>query len=256
MNVLTLIPPPESSVIGSSLSRLIHRLETTEHIDPDYAAILLQEANIDPRDLLPWYDLNHPMQDSYGRKLVKQGRNFELMVMSWSPGDYSAIHDHGIAEWGAVQYFGAADHIIFKENQGVLTTETRMTMSLRSVYPVDHSLIHLMGNPGDTPFISLHLYGRENAAEIITGNARIFDLWEQRIQRTDGGVFFCLPENEILWRETAPAADSETTLLHHQLMLNRVESILQSEGFNPELSQRANQLRIAIEKLSIKTGRC
>ena len=255
MNVLTLTPQSKSSVIGSTLSQLIQRLETTEDINPDRAATLLQEACINPKDLLPWYDLDHPAQDSYGRKLVKQGRNFELMVMSWAPGDYSAIHDHGIAEWGAVQYFGAADHIIFKEHHGVLTTETRMTMSLGSVYAVDHSLIHLMGNPGETPFISLHLYGRENPAETITGNARIFDLWEQRIQRTDGGVFFGLPESDILWRETAPAADTETTLLHHQLMLNRVDRISQSEGRNPEVSQRAYQLQIAIEQLSSAIGR-
>ena len=256
MNVLTLTPQSKSSVIGSTLSQLIQRLETTEHIDPDHAAILLQEACINPRDLLPWYDFDHPAQDSYGRKLVKQGRNFELMVMSWLPGDYSAIHDHGIAEWGAVQYFGAADHIIFKEHRGMLTTETRMTMSLRSVYAVDDSLIHLMGNPGETPFISLHLYGRETPANAITGNARIFDLWEQRIQRTDGGVFFGLAESAILWREPAPVADRETTLLHHQLMLNRVDKILQSEAFDSALSQDAHQLQIAIEQLSTKIGRC
>ena len=250
MSPLTLSPPTESSVIASTLAQFIHKLETTEHLDPDRAATLLQDANIDPRELLPWYDFEHPVQGSYGRKLVKKGRNYELMVMSWAPSDYSAIHDHGIAEWGAVQYFGAADHIIFKEHHGVLTTETRMRMSLSSVYAVDHSLIHLMGNPGDTPFVSLHLYGRKNPAETITGNARIFDLWEQRIQRTDGGVFFGLPESEILWREIAPTADRETTLLHHQLMLNRVKNILLSEEFNPELSQRANQLRIAIEQLS------
>ncbi len=255
MNVLTLPPPAGSSVIGSTLSRLILSLETTEHIDPDRAATLLQEACINPSDLLPWYDLEHSAQDSYGRKLVKQGRNFELMVMSWAPGDYSAIHDHGIAEWGAVQYFGAADHIIFKEHNRILTTETRMTMTTHSVYAVDHSLIHLMGNPGDAPFISLHLYGRESPTDTITGNARIFDLWEQRIQRTDGGVFFGLPESEVLSRETAPEADSQTRLLHHQLMLNRMESMLQSEGFNPELSQRANYLRIAIDRLSTHTER-
>ena len=255
MNVLTLTPPKGSSVIGSTLSRLIHSLETTEHIDPDRAATMLQEAHVDPRDLLPWYDVDHPVQNSYGRKLVKQGRNFELMVMSWAPGDYSAIHDHGIAEWGAVQYFGAADHIIFKEHNRVLTTETRMTMSISSVYAVDHSLIHLMGNPGDAPFISLHLYGRENPADTITSNARIFDLWEQRIQRTDGGVFFSLPESEVLSRETAPEADSQTRLLHHQLMLNRVESILLTEGGNSELSQHANHLRMVIDRLSTHTER-
>ncbi len=255
MNVLIPIPPPDTTVIETTLSRLIHRLETIEHINPVRAASLLQEAQIDPRDLTPWLDFKHSAQDSYGRKLVTQGRNFELMVMSWAPGDYSAIHDHGIAEWGAVQYFGAADHIIFKEEHGVLTTEARMTMPVHSVYAVDHSLIHLMGNPGETPFISLHLYGRENPAETITGTARIFDLWEQRIQRTDGGVFFGLQEREILWRESAPTADPETTRLHHQLMLNRVDRILESDGRHPEWVQRASQLRIAIEELSLVIGR-
>jgi len=255
MTTLTLTSPPASPVIGASLSRLIHLLETVDHMDPDNAATLLQEANIDPIDLLPWYDFEHPVQDSYGRQLVKQGRNFELMVMSWVPGDYSAIHDHGIAEWGAVQYFGDADHIIFKEHGGVLRTEARMTMTPHSVYAVDHSLIHLMGNPNNTSFISLHLYGREDPSEAITGNARIFDLWEQRIQRTNGGVFFCLPESDIEWRETAPAADTETTLLHHQLMLNRVKGMLKSEGFSSALSHRANQLQITIEQLSTETGR-
>ncbi len=255
MNTLTLNPQSKSYVLGTTVTRLLHRLETTAHLDPDGAATLLQEANIDPIDLLPWYDFEHPGQDSYGRKLVKQGRNYELMVMSWLPGDYSAIHDHGIAEWGAVQYFGAADHIIFKEHNGTLTTETRMTMSVSSVYAVDHSLIHLMGNPGEKPFISLHLYGRETPAEAITGNARIFDLWEQRIQRTDGGVFYCLPESEIIAREKAPAADTETNVLHHQLMLNRVKSILQSDRDNLSFIRRAIQLQMAIEQLSKKTGR-
>lgn len=237
----------------SSLSRLFTMLDNCRYLDPAIAAALLEETSIDPLDLCDWHDFEHPIRDSYGRKLVKRGPNFELMVMSWMPGDHSAIHDHGIAEWGAVQYFGPADHVMFKEQNGVLNIDKRMTMRLRSVCEVDRSLIHLMGNPSDLPFISLHLYGRTDPAEFITGNARVFDLLEQRIQRTDGGVFFCLPEAEIRWREGSPAADIETTLLHHNLMLDRIERILCWQRDNSELQARAHQLRAAIAHLSAGT---
>lgn len=253
MNTLFQTPPPVYPAIGPTVSQLIHTLETLDHLNPDLTATLLQDADIDSSELLPWHDFAHPVQDSYGRKLIKQGRNFELMVMSWVPGDYSAIHDHGTAEWGAVQYFGAADHIIFKEQDNLLTTKTRMTMSLNAVCAVDHSLIHMMGNPGESPFISLHLYGLDNPTEVVTGNARIFDLWEQYIQRTDGGVFFCLPEHKILSREAAPAADEETTLLHHKLMLNRVNHILSSDKFNTTLRHHANELQLTIEQFLANT---
>ena len=65
MTTCTLTPPRETPVIGSSLSRLLHTLETVDHMNPDKAATLLQDANIDPMDLIPWYDLDHPVQDCY-----------------------------------------------------------------------------------------------------------------------------------------------------------------------------------------------
>ena len=122
-------------------------------------------------------------------------------------------------------------------------------MQVDDVVSVDHSLIHLMGNPTHLPFTSLHLYGREQASASVTGGARIFDLAEERIQRTDGGVFFCLPEREIEKREPCPTADAATRQLHHRLMLRRIERILASEGSVAEkwLSDRARWLRAELD---------
>ncbi len=232
----------------TSLEELAADLEARPPATAGAAAKRLAEAVIDPSSLLPFADFRHCPRESYGRRLVGRGGCFELMVMSWAPGDYSAIHDHGHAEWGAVRYFGAADHVVFSLRRGRLGTARRMTTTVGSVFAVEPSLIHLMGNPGHEPFVSLHLYGLSGPGESITGDARIFDLFEHRIQRTDGGVFFCLPEADVVRREACPAADRETTLLHHRLMLGRVDAVLAAED-DPGLAARADALRREIAEL-------
>ena len=247
-SVAVLEQTPECTV-PLCLSWLARELANKNRVDAAIAAALLEEVSVDPSDLLPWTDFHHPVRDGYGRQLVTRGPNYELMVMSWAPGDYSAIHDHGAAEWGAVLYLGRADHIVFEMQQGTLCPEKRMQTEPNSVCAVDSSLIHLMGNPTDAPFLSLHLYGRETPAEAITSNARIFDLWEKHIQRTDGGVFFCLPESEVVSREECLPADRAARLLHHQLMLDRIERIRSAGGPDLAFQQRAFALRQEINAL-------
>ncbi len=249
MNIPMSAAPAIETSVPDSIEALTEMLERAPDFDAARAYALLANLDVSAEDLRPWHDFNHSVRDSYGRLLIKRGANFELMVMSWAPGDYSAIHDHGVAEWGAVRYFGAADHIIFTEKHGALSVAQRMTMRSGDVFAVEPALIHLMGNPTRTPFISLHLYGRTQPAESITGKARIFDLHENTIQRTDGGVFFCLPESDIRARESCPVADARTRLLHHKLMLTRIERILKGTGFDPALGAKAEQLRGEIRHL-------
>ena len=62
---------------------------------PAIARQCVLDANLRAEDLTAWADFDHPVEDSYGRRLVYDGGDFEIMVMSWAPGDFSAIHDHG-----------------------------------------------------------------------------------------------------------------------------------------------------------------
>jgi cysteine dioxygenase len=250
--------PPQSAMpcrtcsglpLPPAVADLLDAIERAGDLTPHSAAWLLRDAKLGPDDLTRWQDLHHPVEDSYGRKLIGRGARFELMLMSWAPGDYSAIHDHGRAEWGAVRYFGTADHVVFDLNDGVLGIRERMQTRCNNVWEVDHDLIHLMGNPGRRPFFSLHLYGRAEPDAAITGGARIFDLLEDRIQRTDGGVFYCLPEQQIARREPGPTADTEARLLHHRLMLNRVERMLAVRNTDLTLHRRVRMLRSAIAGL-------
>ncbi|MEM9135952.1 MAG: cysteine dioxygenase family protein, partial [Cyanobacteria bacterium P01_F01_bin.42] len=118
---------------------------------PQAIKTLVEEANITADELMPWATLDHPLEDSYGRRLVFNSGRFEIMVMSWVPGDFSAIHDHGSTQWGAVQCFGAGDHYTYRLKQGYLSALGTAHYSYGMVRAVSNSLIHQMGNTGNEP---------------------------------------------------------------------------------------------------------
>lgn len=209
-----------------AIQDLIRMLEEAEDLTPRVARDLLLSANLQAEDLEPWSDLEHPIRDSYGRKLIFDGGYFEMMAMSWTPGDFSAIHDHGYTEWGAVQVFGPAEHSVFLEQDGDLTTLSRAEAKPGEVLAVGHQLVHQLGNPSNTHFMSFHMYGCYGRFKGgITANARIFDLEEGSVQRTDGGVFFAMPENQIKRRETGPHPDYLTWLRNVIELKNRIDRV-------------------------------
>ena len=205
-----------------SLGEIVEQCERGAVESPEHAAQLLSAAHVEADELSEWMDFDHPVCDGYGRRAVRMGRNFELMVMSWSPGDFSAIHDHGSTQWGAVQVFGVAEHAVFKIDGDVLKTADRSLSQPGQIYLVDHDMIHQMGNPGQSRFLSLHLYGNGNASGNITGDARIFNLLDREIQFTDGGVFFALPTHRINRTIAGIAGDPITTQTHHAQLRDRL----------------------------------
>ncbi|MEO0374225.1 MAG: cysteine dioxygenase family protein [Cyanobacteria bacterium P01_A01_bin.17] len=218
----------KTDVVPASLGRLariqtlIRSLECRTVITPEIAKDCVQAANIQAADLQLWTDFEHPVANSYGRQLIYDGGHFEIMVMSWLPGDYSAIHDHGAAQWGAVQSFGEAEHAVFRLDQMQLSTVSVHPFSAGTINVVTHDLIHQMGNSSNQPFLSLHVYGSLGNHGPVTGGARIFNLYEECTQYTDGGVFFGLPAHQITRQVNGLRGDRETTLRHHEQMLARV----------------------------------
>lgn len=233
-----------SATFPLSFQRVIDAAESSGIHSPRQAAEVLRSSGIQAQDLLPWATFDHSVRDSYGRRAVSVGDCYELMVMSWNSGDFSAIHDHGNTQWGAVMYFGEAEHAAFRLSEGRLTTKERTLVSAGDINEVDHDLIHQMGNPNEESFMTLHLYGCEAAVDGITGDARIFDLLNGEVQTTDGGVFYCLPDELINQRLPGVTADRETTREHHQQMLDRVLRIQSSSGqYDRKLDHIADRLR-------------
>jgi predicted metal-dependent enzyme (double-stranded beta helix superfamily) len=207
--------PRSLEMLRASLAQLI-RPRRKQLLD------LVANAKVKPEDLEPWADYDHPSTDSYGRRLVCHGGHFELMVMTWLPADVSAIHDHGGAEWGAVQCFGEALHDTFRlEGMRLIATGSRPYRP-GDIQWVDPPLIHQMGNLDRPPFLSLHVYGCGEARELITGQARLFDLDEGEIQYTNGGVFHALPEACILQRKLGLLAANDLVARQRRFKADRL----------------------------------
>lgn len=193
-----------------SVKNLVEMLESLGKFTPESVHEAVSECDVRAEDIERWVDYDYPVSDSYGRKMVHNGGFFEVMIMSWKPGDYSGIHDHGKAEFGAVKIFGAAEHAIFKLEKQKLTTISREIIKSGTTLKVTPSLIHQMGNPGESNFFTLHVYGNVNLEGGITSEARIFDYSRNELLFVDGGIFYLLPENEIVHRKKLPEADRAT----------------------------------------------
>lgn len=205
----------------ASLQALIQQLKDIRQPTRDGLRQGLAGCEIKASDLTPWATPHHSPTDSYGRRLVWHGGHVEVMVMTWLPGDYSAIHDHGSALWGAVQCFGEAKHQSFELQGDLISRKAEQPFAPQQIRVIESGLIHQMGNAGQSTFLSLHVYGTNSPCSKITGSARIFNVPEGCIQTTDGGVFFDLPEEQVLSCRTGLKADRQLQQEQNDLLQQR-----------------------------------
>lgn len=226
MSSLTPINAGNQEKIASlphSLQYIIKAIYEEPSLSAGKVKNIVKQAQVTQEDLMPWADFDHPKQDCYGRKMLYDGGFFDVMVMSWVPGDFSGLHDHGYAQWGAVKSFGVAEHAVFWVQDNEIRTLSRQMIKAGQVIGVGHQLVHQMGNSTEDNYLSLHIYGNYDREENVTADARIFDLDENHIQRVDGGAFFALPLHQIKKRETCPMPDFLTRLRHQVEVMRRVQ---------------------------------
>ncbi|MEM9541343.1 MAG: hypothetical protein AAGA60_17820 [Cyanobacteria bacterium P01_E01_bin.42] len=60
----------KTAVFPSSLQILIDRIHRQARLTPEIIGDCILEARVSPTDLMPGADFEHPVEDSYGRKLV------------------------------------------------------------------------------------------------------------------------------------------------------------------------------------------
>ncbi len=100
----------EKIALSGTLAALISKLESKAGITNKDMLELLAEAKITREDIEPYSYWDHPESLSYGRRGVYLSDRVKVFVLSWNNGDFTAIHDHEPAEWGAVQFFGDISH--------------------------------------------------------------------------------------------------------------------------------------------------
>jgi hypothetical protein len=129
--------------------------------------------------------------------------------MSWNKGDYTSIHDHGAAQWGAVVTFGRVEHTTFSLQDQNLYISKKECFGKKDVHLVSNQLIHQMGNPFDKPAMTLHIYGTEANVNEVTGNARNYDPVNNRVFCANGGAFLEIPKQNTIRVEESPNFQNE-----------------------------------------------
>lgn len=229
------------TIIPTSLKVLIESIiqqeqEQEQDIRPKRLKELVIAANVQAKDLEQYADFEHKPTEGYGRKTVFQTATFEVMVMSWVPGDFSAIHNHGYTDWGAVQVFGKAQHNIYNYKAPHLSIAKQESLLSGEVVKVNNALIHQMGNASTKPYLSLHVYGCQKAVGDITADSKIYELEKNRIVETTGGAFFELPSNTVtVIFEELQAANELTFQYHSQLLLKYYERFSNAKELKKKL---------------------
>lgn len=214
---------PEQT-LPPSLNRLVQMLSDTIETDgvltPLKTKKIVLEADVQEVDMMHYADFDHPIEDCYGRKLVYDAGNFEVMVMSWNPGDYSSIHNHGYTEWGVVQVFGNTHHLLFRTKGDTLCFAKKEILPNKAAIKVNNALIHQMGNATSSRYLTLHVYGSNSLDGNITADAKNFDLEFDRVAHTCGGAFFNLPDNAIHSVEEGLVPTQEVFMHYAHLLMD------------------------------------
>jgi len=237
---------------SKGLDRLVQSLaenfKKERKLSPLRAAEIVAAANVTIEDLEPYAAYDHPVEDCYGRKLVVDNGSYEVMVMSWNPGHYSSIHNHGYTQWGVVQAFGNTHHMIYHVKDNELRFSRKEMLTPGGIVKVNNQFIHQMGNATTERYMTLHVYGCNDRDELITADAKNFDLEYDRISHTTGGAFFNLPEDQIYDFEPGPKPTTEVFLHHANLLLNYYDR----QPATAEIQQKQRYVLNKLEQLTFR----
>ncbi len=156
--------PPAQRSADCSLDRLTEALEGVLRGEepaegPAVAALLRDYAASEET----WRPYVHFREDTYSRNLVWRCGDFELLLLCWSEGQASPIHDHaGQQCWMAVLE-GELEELHFAEPKGGALLQPGRVKAFPQggvAYIHDDIAVHLIRPRPGTRAISLHLYSR------------------------------------------------------------------------------------------------
>jgi Cysteine dioxygenase type I len=141
------------------LSELVIKLESLRGRLSERAIInAVETSGVRLEDVAPFI---LPTPHPYGRRRVARTDDFEVLVMTWLPGQSTGVHDHA----GAASVFkilqGTAREMIFEQKPDTLVRpRASRQLHLGDIGCDAGSVIHEVNNDADAelPLVSLHIY--------------------------------------------------------------------------------------------------
>jgi hypothetical protein len=206
-------------VASSALQSLIDQIEVRKMIDNPSLIEIIKQANLKESDFLQYNQFDHGITESYGRNKVYEGANFSIYIMSWSTGDFTAIHSHGYCAWGAVYFFGDTSHRLYKASGNKIELVNKGIVPKGTIAPVTGNLVHAMGNEGQSPVMTLHIYGSDNGTSNANDDSLVYELEKKRISTTSGEAYLNLEPERIKRSVTGISTNIETITDYFGILL-------------------------------------
>lgn len=183
MRVLGTIPRMATLRLQTLIERL-HGLHPRDIVLPTVQAILADGA-LDDGELRPYVGVR---ADRYARRLVHRSRWFDVMVLTWAPGQFTPVHNHAghlgwvrlvrgqiaedcyrLAPGSAVPDAATTNAVAERTGRVALeATSAGIVSTIGAIATVDRQrAIHRIGNPagpnGDVA-VTLHVYSLPHEA--------------------------------------------------------------------------------------------
>lgn len=194
------------------LQELVTLLSYEDSLCGEVVEAILSKMHISAGDLKSYTDFGHPAEISYGRKTVYENSRFKILVISWIPGDYTAIHNHGSSDWGCILHFGKTIHRIYEFRDRWLSLSSARLFDHGDVCVLDSSLIHLMGNAGIQGTVSLHIYGKHLLPTLEDDLATVYQPERKILIKTQGEAYLQLDRNSVKGEQRFTSIDQDTLL--------------------------------------------
>lgn len=175
--------------LPDQIRTLINQLEKDNNLSNETLVQRLKKQDLADSDFVDFADFNHSPELSYGRTKLYQGLNFVIYLMSWAEGDFTAIHNHGQSDWGAVCFLGEMNHRLYTKENGTLKVADKSIIPAGTIVPVNGDLIHAMGNLAKTPSLTLHIYGSNRNLSLPNTTSHIYELEKKRVRITLGEAY-------------------------------------------------------------------
>lgn len=210
-----------NTALPKAMKELIEKLTSLKDCNNKILGEIMCEIQFLPDDFLPFTHFDHPDTESYGRTLLHKDERFKIILMSWAPGDFTAIHDHGNVEWGAVYSMGNATHRLYEMRNNMLHLRSSDKILAGQTHVLAGTLIHMMGNLEMTNNISIHIYGLNKAEKDISIETKVFSPENNCIFETAGPAFLNLQPGLIYKKEVLTPIDQIALDDYWQVMNKR-----------------------------------
>jgi len=184
--------------LPQKFQNLVHGIQEHSQMTPELLKSLVEAQNIEEGDLLPFACFDHDQALSYGRRTLFANQRFGVHVMSWIPGDFTALHGHGHAHWALLMFFGPCTHRVYEVEGENITLKGKQTIpSGTALTPPIAEFYHAMGNLSPRPFQTLHIYGCDTYSGPTTEDSLIYQLEKNQVLISKGPAFLDMPPEAV-----------------------------------------------------------